>query len=137
VRGDVEEEVMTEREWEQLNEALTSLRDEPLEEAALAEVRGRVRTRIRRTRRGWWIAFGSAAAAVLFGVMLWPPPERPLRPPEFAGANVVLAPVAQIAPPSPVKRPKRRKPAEPPPEPMKIQMLTDDPDIVIVWLVGD
>jgi hypothetical protein len=35
----------------------------------------------------------------------------------------------------PVKTPPRK--VELAKEPMKIQMLTDDPDLVIIWLVGE
>jgi hypothetical protein len=118
-------------------ELLASLREEPIDEREYAEVRSRTIGRIRRERFVW---FGAAAAAVLlmigssFAVRSKPVPE--------------VAPVARVQPATPVVEEKLiaetrpvepvrvRRPA-PPVEPMTIHLMSDDPDIAIIWLVGD
>jgi len=118
--------------------------------AFLSAVRSGVLGRIeRRRRRAWpWIAALAAAAALIVAVS-----TAPRKPPLIAkvqgpsgGADPLVrgrppgrpSVIAQAAP-----RPKRSRPggrlrtrgSAPPSEPLVVKMLTDDPNIVIIWLV--
>jgi hypothetical protein len=87
-----------------------------------------------RSKRSFpWISAAAAAAVlVAMGIQAWQwktVPDRPLllkadRPQEM---TVEVKP----SPPPPVARVRRPKAAEP----LKIKMLTDDPDVVIYWLI--
>jgi hypothetical protein len=167
---------MNEREQERWDEALRSLRDEPLDESLAAEARAVVLGRIRRERRMRWAWMATAAALVLAaGLTLArrdaPPNEtartvpprsaapavvgqadglrRPVRPPKRVARKETARPV-EIA--RAVEAPRSVEAARPVEtargveaaravemarEPMKIHMLTDDPDLVIIWLAGE
>jgi anti-sigma factor RsiW len=112
--------------------ALKQLRAQPVDAALLAAVRSEVLAGIEdRSRARWpWVAAAIAVAAVLIAMF------RPAPPP----ARIVQAPVAQVRvnPTLPGRRPKlakvrRRRPAPGPP--LVVKMFTDDPNIVIIWLV--
>ncbi|MBK5290230.1 MAG: hypothetical protein JJE04_00865 [Acidobacteriia bacterium] len=131
---------MNEREWLSMEEALRSLRQEEADAETYAAVRDRTLARIHAAsgRRWAWVLAAAAGVILVFGAAWLMPRATP-------PANVVVAPVpaAAPAPPVPAAQPKpviargsRPKQARQP-EPMKIQFLTDDPDIVIVWLVGE
>ena len=114
--------------------ALHSLRDEVLDASRLAEVRRRVMDRVGSARPAWVYAFrwwqavpvGLAAAVLVF--VLYPRPEIPPPP---------APPVVAEAPPPEVPKPVPVRPmaAEPPQEPLLVKMFTDDPDVVIYWLI--
>ena len=140
---------------EQWDEALRSLRDEPLDERLADEVRAAVLGRIRRERRQrWaWVAAargGDMAAGLSVARRATEVPALPERarlegvtPGGQAGdlphaeASQPKVPVVAVAKRR-VEPPRRPKPAPRfAKEPMKIHMLTDDPDLVIIWLVGE
>jgi anti-sigma factor RsiW len=123
---------------------LGKLRDEPLEEAMVARVRQRVLAEVRTTGQRpaqlyWTLAL--AAALVLAAVLAVP--RRPAR-------QAPAAPMARVEPEriAPIPRPgivpvrhrvgrrHRRAPAAPPGPPLLVQFVTDNPNIVIYWLVN-
>jgi hypothetical protein len=79
------------------------------------------------------------AAAALFAFALLGPRIRPLnlaKSPPVASQIVVEQP-AQPQPPETAKaEPARLRPHQKT-EPLKIKMLTSDPDVVIYWLIED
>jgi anti-sigma factor RsiW len=111
--------------------ALQSLRDEDLDANRLAEVRRQVLDRVGAARPAWVFAFrwwqavpvGLAAAVLVF--VLYPRPEIPPPP---------APPVIAIAPPPEIRRPVS-VPPKPAQEPLLVKMFTDDPDVVIYWLI--
>jgi len=125
---------------------LADLRDEPLADAMVARVRHNVLARVSVPRRapwGWRLAF--AAAVVLAVVLAWPR-HRPAKPVHVAAAQPERA-IPAPAIPAPVA-PVRVVPARhhavrrhlPAPaiersEPLLVQFVTNNPDIVIYWLV--
>ena len=135
--------------------ALKDLADEALDQAALAAVRARVLAELDRPRRWTW-AWGFAAVAalllVLSVVLVRARRPVPLLPPP-AVARIPQTVEPQPAPPAtqarPVRRaravrhvPKRVRRPEPAKlavahktEPMVIKFVTDDPNIVVIWLV--
>jgi hypothetical protein len=123
------------REIEEDRAALASL---ALPATALRDVRVRVMSEIHARRRRsaylWWAA-AACLAALSFGLLLRPPAPENL-------AVVVAAPKAPdpaLAPASIASRPHRTRRggalARSAPQPIVIKMLTDDPNIVIIWLV--
>jgi len=120
--------------------ALRELGSEAVDAAMLTAVRAGVLARIgERRRRVWpWVAAFAAAAAVVAGLVVMPhKPVEQLPPPQVAR---VVTP-EQVIVEQPVvprrRRVARRRPAPPPKEehPLVVKMLTDDPDIVIIWLL--
>ena len=113
--------------------ALRDLREEPVDGEVLDRIRGRVMARVaapRRRMRPWlWLPVPALAAALLLAV-LWPRELPEIPPPP--------APVAAIppAPPAPAIRwprpPVVRAEAHPP---LIIRIETDDPGVVIYWIV--
>ena len=119
--------------------------------AFLSAVRSGVLAKIETRRRtAWpWIAAFVAAAALIVAVLMAPrKPTLIAKLPVSAGSGVdplvrsrppgrPLV-IAQAAPKAKRSRPagrlRTRRPA-PPPEPLVVKMLTDDPNIVIIWLV--
>jgi len=90
---------------------------------------------VRRARRWPWLV--AAAAVVVAAIGFSRLPEPNVAPVEVA----VFLPEA-IAPPLPIPLPDkpasaRPRPARPalPAEPLLVKFLTDDPDIVIYWLI--
>jgi anti-sigma factor RsiW len=130
--------------------ALSELRGEPLEDAMLAHVRRRVLARIaagEQTRSGlpgYW-RFALAAAVVLLVMLAWPrhaQKQTPaVTPPEMAHvapAPPVPAPVIPVR--HAIVRRRHRAPLRrllPPDksQPLLVQFATDDPNVVIYWLV--
>jgi hypothetical protein len=99
-------------------EALTSMRDD------LVPVRPK--------RRWPWAVAGMAAAAMLAVTAISePPPPAPVT--LEAPPPVELAATPQES--APVVRPVRRAPRKPADTAQLVQILTDDPDIVIYWLL--
>lgn len=122
--------------------AVKSLRGEAPEAAALEAVRRRVLEQIASEPRvpgfawGWAWKYGLAglALAVTGGLWWWPSPSREAAPP----AMVVELPRAPVPAPPPAPAPKRRRVARPPvvpSEPLMLKLVTDDPNVVIVWLI--
>jgi hypothetical protein len=109
--------------------------------AFLSAVRAGVLAKIdRRRRMAWpWVAAFAAASALIVVALTMPrQPAVIVKAPASSGGAAPLVrdrlparpSVIAQAPPKP-KRKRRR----PPPEPLVVKMLTDDPDIVIIWLV--
>jgi hypothetical protein len=143
-----------------LRETLRFLREThewSLEETHLAAVRARVLERLESRRRWWpvWAAGLAAAAATLlalvWAVSLHQRAERVetrfvAKPPAHT-APVERAPGSSAAPPvlaaEKAPRPKpparvRRMPRPPiaePAEPLMVKLVTDDPDVVIYWII--
>jgi len=120
---------------------LGELRDEPMEEVMLARVRHRVLAEIatpRPSRRLYW-KLALAAAVVLAAILGWPRNHGVKPGPVVARVvppPVVQTPPAQIAPAKHrVRRRHRRAPSPQSGEPLLVQFVTNDPNIVIYWLV--
>jgi hypothetical protein len=133
---------------QELDALLAGLREEPWPEERLPAFRARVLSGCAPRRRRWlWLlpAPALAAAALLF-VLLRP---QPATPPAPSLVRTPAAPVLRAAPataPAVVaRRTPRRAPAPPPrallaqaPAPTEtqfIRIMTDDPDVVILWAV--
>jgi hypothetical protein len=122
----------------EIENALKALGEEEIAEAEYAELRRRVLARVRAGRRTawWWSAAAAAVVAVLSANALWRPRPAPHVPPRQEARAPVLIPAMSPPPhrtPARVKRARAVKPAAA--EPLLVKMLTDDPDIVIYWLV--
>src|SRR5205807_2640924 len=111
---------------------------EPLAPAALAAVRIRVLERM--ARRQWPLApwawgGGMAAAATAVWLVLMAPPVEPPR------ITIARPPAPQVETPAPrpLTRVRRlesvKKPLAPAAEPLLVKIVTDDPDVVIYWIV--
>lgn len=120
---------------------------EPIADAHFAAVRARVLAQIdARRRRRWLWAAAFTTAAVLLALFSYKPAPIP-RPPLVAVAAPPAPPLAQrpnrsLTVAAPVKRHAVTRAASlskrylPPPEPITVKLITDDPDVVIYWL-GD
>jgi anti-sigma factor RsiW len=121
-------------ELERSQAALRSLREEEAPAAALAEVRGRVLDQIVSRKPSWWFALRwryalvPAAAVVVLVVALSPRPDVPA-PPAPPALRLAIPTIAKSKP-APVRRPVPK-----PQEPLLVKMFTDDPDVVIYWLI--
>ena len=124
------------REIEQDRATLASLAPPT---AALGQVRVRVMSELHSRRRRsaylWWAAAAACLGALSFGLLLRP------SAPENLGV-VIAAPKAPDSALAPVRiAPHPHRPragaalARSAPQPIIIKMLTDDPNIVIIWLV--
>jgi len=124
---------------------LGELRDEPLEDAMVAQVRRRVIAELGRagfSRRGALAPLLALAAALLLAtVLMWP--RHSAKP--TAVAHVETPHVTPVAPAArtnivPVRhraaRQRRRAPAAQPGPPLLVQFVTDDPNIVVYWLIN-
>jgi hypothetical protein len=119
---------------------LSELRDESLEDIMAANVRRRVLARlpVKETgvaRRYW--AWALAAALLLATILTLP--RRTVRPAPIARRQIAPPHIADTPPAIVnVRRPavRRHRRATPQPsEPLLVQLVTDDPNIVIYWLV--
>ena len=119
---------------------LSELEDEAIEDAMAANVRRRVLARLpvvqAGTAHGYW-AWALAAAVLLAAILTLPwrmEKQAPLARVENAPPKVAEAPPAVAKAQRPVaRRHHRAKPQ--PSEPLLVQLVTDDPNIVIYWLV--
>ena len=119
---------------------LSELEDEPLEDVMAAHVRQRVLAQLAvsetvASRRYW--AWALAGAVLLAAILTLPwrmEKQAPLARVENAPPKVAEAPPAVAKAQRPVaRRHHRAKPR--PGEPLLVQLVTDDPNIVIYWLV--
>ena len=126
--------------------AIAQLRDGPLEDAMLAEVRRRVLQEIDAGRRPaliplvWKLSL--AAALVLAVLLAWPKHHPAAKPEPLARAErpQYIPPPPPAPEASPVRhhraRTHRRAPsAQPAAEPLLVQFVSNDPNIVIYWIV--
>lgn len=127
-------------ELRQSQAALRELGGEEVDGVALAAVRQRVLAEVESRKPAWvfglrwWHAVPVGVAAALMAVVLW------LRVPEVEPppAMAVWAPPApelvRSAPPPAVRKVPEIKPAAPT-EPLLVKFFTDDPDVVIYWII--
>jgi hypothetical protein len=103
------------------------LREEEVDDAVLAAVRRRVMAEVGRRRPFWLWGYALAAglAVVVLAIGLWPRPAVPPPP---------VAPVLRLPAPEVAKSPLP-PPAPRPSEPLLVKMFTDDPDVVIYWII--
>jgi hypothetical protein len=105
--------------------------------SALAAMRDEVMPERRGSRR-WPFVAAALAAAAMVAMMVWPRGEDPAAsaaPPVRVNAlPSVPLPVPAPEKPTPVQRAKP-KPKPKPTEPLLVKMLTDDPEVVIYWVI--
>jgi len=121
---------------------LRELREEPVEDAMVAQVRRRVLAQIgaaRPSRLYWKLAL--AAALILAVIFVWPRHQARIGP-AAPMAHVEPAPVAPARRPNiipvrhgVIRRHHRRAPAAQPGPPVLVKFVTDDPNIVVYWLI--
>lgn len=117
---------------EQLRDALAALRDDPV---PFESVRGRVLTRRRRPALWLWPAAAAAACAVLW--MAAPRPGAEIAPPPLpVSAKVPATPIRRENPAAPAITPVRAVRRVEKAEAFTVKLVTDDPDVVIYWVVG-
>jgi len=115
----------------------------PLASADYSAVRAGVLERIDRRRRHAWalVWAGGLAAAMALGLLFFVPRPRPVEPLQFALTPPAASPPVRTEMPAPRRRRVRRThpgPAiAPASEPFVVKLVTDDPDVVIYWIVDD
>ncbi len=121
---------------------LASLRDDPVDEILLARVHQGVLARIpapRSSRRYWKLAW--AALLILAAVFAWPRHSAMVQVLPRPRASRPIAPSLPAAPVIPAvrksHRARRRIPAAPAGPPLLVQFVTDDPNIVVYWLIDN
>ena len=105
---------------------------DPVDAAFLASVRTDVLARIENRRKPFWpwvAVFATVAAAVIVFVATPPDPVPPPPPPP----QVVAQMIPQIE--TRARAPRRKRVVRRKAEPLVVKMLTDDPDIIVIWLV--
>ena len=130
---------------------LSELREDPLEDAMVAQVRQRVLAEVSHT--AWRAGFSPrgalapllapAAALVLAAVLVWPRHHRTVAPRIAAASRAAQAeagrgPAAAHGAAPLIRRVRHhlhRAPAAQPGPPLLVQFVTDDPNIVIYWLI--
>ena len=119
----------------------------PLTEQDYADVRAAVMGRLRRRTRLAWLPY-AAAAGLLIAFLAARRPEPPAQrleapapfivqtPPTLSPtpSPVVVAEVEAKAPRPPSRAARQREPVSPP---LVIHLQTADPDVRIIWIVGD
>jgi anti-sigma factor RsiW len=124
---------------------LGELSDDPAVEAMLAQVHDRVLAEVRHTpwkaglsRRGSLVPLLALAAAVILAViLLWPRHAVKHAPVARVATHIAPVPPVGIVPARHrVVRRHRRAPAAQTGPPLLVQFVTDDPNIVIYWLVN-
>jgi hypothetical protein len=126
------------REFEhELAENAAALRSIEVDAAAYTALRARVMAAVEPKRRFGWLWAAAAAAVAACIAFFWltapfPPPEPPHLQAVVHGGNVLSAL------PMPVAKKKKRKTQVRRPVLLEaIKILTDDPNVVIIWLVDD
>ncbi len=136
--------------------ALRSLREEEVPEAALAEVRRRVLDEISSRKPTWlfalrwWHGVAAGVTAAVLVAALSPRPEVPPPPNQpvlslpapainhlLSGAGPRPAAASHAAQAEAGRGPTAARRAAPPQpqEPLLVKMFTDDPNVVIYWLI--
>ena len=122
----------------ELNDNAAALRSIEVDPAAYAVLRARVMGAIEPKRRWRWLWAGAAALAAAASVaLLWW--TAPLRAPSPGRPRAI---VYKTSAPAPIVRAvavHKKKQASRPvlPQLAAIKLLTDDPNVVIIWLVDD
>jgi len=114
------------------------LREEEAPQEVYEAMRRATRARIRRHRAVRYVLAAAALLLLASAVTLMLP--RRVEPPVITRIALPVEKVQPVEARKPVvARVRKPKPAPPPPppEPMKLVFATDDPDIVIIWLVGE
>ncbi len=124
--------------------AFKELREEAVDQAMLDAIRGRAMAAIaaaapRRPARWWWALAPAAAAVAILLVMIMRVPEPRAPAGGFRGAGFSPRGASAPLPASRAEarpRPKGR-PTSGRREPLLMKIVTDDPDVVIYWIVED
>ena len=129
-----------------LRQSLQLLREghaEPIEQPHFAAVRARVISQLESESRPWWrYGWAFALTAAAMALFLWFRPQ-PIEQLALTPLPAPSAPaVAKVPPaPIPVRRPGIKRPVhtvaakpETPAEPVKVKLLTDDPNVIIYWI---
>ncbi|MCC7156806.1 MAG: hypothetical protein IT161_19670 [Bryobacterales bacterium] len=126
----------------ELDSAFSELRAEDPPAAAMAAVRARVLEQVARRKRVWpkiWIALAGAAAVVVLAITVRSPAWEPVAslpapvlaappaPPDAVVARHVMRTPAHLVTPRPVRRAVMSDEF--------VHLMTDDPDVVILWAV--
>jgi len=124
-----------------LRALLVGLRDDQIEDALVAQLHHRVLAEVRRagfSRRGALAPLlGLAAALILAVVLLWPRHAvKTLPMARVEPSHIAVPPAAIIPAKHRVLHRRHRAPAAQPGPPLLVQFVTDDPNIVIYWLVN-
>ncbi len=133
--------------------ALHDLRAEPADLAMLEQIRSRVLAQVAgrppapRPLFGWaWrLALAGSLAAAVLAVFLWR--SRRAEPPQPVAVAQAPQPVMELPAPAPRRVPPaprapRRRPAPQrhvetaSAKPLMVKLATDDPNVVIIWLIG-
>jgi len=124
---------------------LGELRDESLEEAMSAHVRRRVMGRLVAkeggpARRYWTWALAAIALVAVLVALPWRTEKRVIRVRVAVPQRTVVTPAAVVNVPRPIARrhhhpPARHAAPSKSGEPLLVQLVSDDPNIVIYWLV--
>lgn len=127
------------KELRESQAALRELGGEEVDGVALAAVRQRVLAEVESRKPvwvfglRWWQAVPVGLAAAVMAVMLWPQVPKVEPPPAVAIWAPSAPDVFHSAPP-----PARRVPeikAAVAAEPLLVKFFTDDPDVVIYWII--
>jgi hypothetical protein len=120
-------------------------REVRLNAEALASMRADVMP-VRQARRWPWVAAVAAAAVAAIGLSYWMTPyvgpiEHPvivadLKPPPAIDVPVLPEiPRVLLAKPPAVRGARPAKPTVAPEQPLLVNLVSDDPDVVIYWLI--
>jgi hypothetical protein len=132
-------------EFSRMEADLASLKNDVLDPAVYAAIRQGVLDRIP-NQRNWHMAaaLALAAALILVTLAIWRDRRGQVAPLRIQPPSLqVSAPPVPATVPAVARRAKsvlrkpRRAAVNPPAEhPLVVKILTDDPDVVIIWLVG-
>jgi anti-sigma factor RsiW len=133
-------------EFAALSNDLAALRDPEIDPAVYAAIRRNVRTRLPDVRPRvipGWLTWPAAAVAIALLILLLRHPTPPLpvvvatRPPAVPPSPARVVPAIETVRKHTSVRKHRVRLAkkEEPAQPLVVKMLTDDPNVVIIWLV--
>jgi hypothetical protein len=129
---------------EELRQSQVALRDlggEEVDGAALAAVRQRVLAQVESREPAWffglrwWHAVPVGVAAAVMAVVLWPRVPEVEPPPALA---IWAPPAPEVVRPAPPPSAMKRVPeieSVAPAEPLLVEFVTNDPDVVIYWVI--